>query len=96
MYPVYEYVYSIDGSTAYLRRKGYFVLSTPAAKGLTYTWNQGYHFAIQAGYKYIIYMNNDILVPKGAVGELVKDLKGHSVVVPMTTLIGAGHNPIQV
>ena len=48
------------------------------------------------GYKYIIFANNDILVPYGAIHALRRDLMNEVLVVPLTTLKGAGHNPGQV
>lgn len=48
------------------------------------------------GYKYIIFANNDILVPYGAIHALRRDLLNEVLVVPLTTLKGAGHNPGQV
>ena len=88
--------FSVDGSSHFLRKKGYYVLSSTEAKGLTYMWNQAYFFAVQGGYKYLFYCNNDAIVPQGALKELLQDLGSEAVVVPMTTPLGAGHNPIQV
>ena len=48
------------------------------------------------GYKFIIFANNDILVPYGAIHALRRDLMNEVLVVPLTTLKGAGHNPGQV
>jgi hypothetical protein len=47
-------------------------------------------------YKYVIFANNDILVPHGAVDICRMSLLTEALVVPMTTKKGAGHNPSQV
>lgn len=44
-------------------------------------------------YKYLIFANNDILVPQGAVDMCRRGLLTEALVVPMTTKKGAGHNP---
>jgi hypothetical protein len=88
--------HSIDGTPHYLSKRGYHVISKPTAKGLTDSWNVAYKFARTIGYDYIIYLNNDVLVPRGALDIMLEVLKDHPVVVPTTTHLGAGHNPNQV
>lgn len=87
--------HSIDGTVPYLTKKGYFVISKSVANGLTYSWNAGYHIALNLGYSYVIFANNDVLVPRGAIAELTKDLFHDVLVVPLTTAKGAGHHPGQ-
>lgn len=87
--------HSIDGTVEYLSRRGFHVISKDSPRGLTHSWNLGYNFARSFGYKYVIFANNDVLVPRGAIHVLVEDLKRHTVVVPMTSRVGAGHNPSQ-
>ena len=48
------------------------------------------------GYSYVIFANNDVLVPHGAIESIRKDLQNEVLVVPLTTMKGAGHNPGQV
>ena len=55
--------HSIDGTVAYLRKKGYLVLTNDKPTGLTNSWNRGYHFAVSKGYHYIIFANNDAIMP---------------------------------
>ena len=87
--------HSIDGTTEILTKMGYSVISKPEARGLTDSWNIGYHIASLLKYRYIIFSNNDVLVPHGTV-ELVRTaLKEEALVVPLTTQKGAGHNPTQ-
>lgn len=47
-------------------------------------------------YNYLIFANNDILVPQGAVDMCRRSLLTEPLVVPLTTKKGAGHNPSQV
>jgi glycosyltransferase involved in cell wall biosynthesis len=88
--------HSVDGTPAYLAKKGYFVISKDEPKGLTDSWNRGYELAVALGYKYVIFANNDILVPRGAAHEMRRVLMDEVLTVPLTTLKGAGHNPSQV
>jgi hypothetical protein len=52
--------------------------------------------AKRQGYKYVIFANNDVLVPPGAVDTIRKVMVNEALVVPLTTELGAGHNPAQV
>ena len=87
--------HSIDGTVEYLVKKGYFVVSKPHALGLTNSWNTGYELAVQLGYKYIFFINNDVLVPATAIDNMRRELKNEVIIAPMTTRLGAGHNPVQ-
>ena len=66
--------------------------------GLTDSWNKAYQYFKTYGYGYLIIANNDILVPDKALTEMVNVLDKWpcSLVVPMSTSKGAGHNPVQV
>jgi hypothetical protein len=88
--------YSIDGTPEYLIKKGYTVITKEHAKGLTDSWNKGYEFANALNYKYVIFTNNDVLLTSTTVKIMKEDLKNEALVGPLTTLIGAGHNPSQV
>ncbi len=88
--------FSIDGTVEYLRKKGYAVFSKSRASGLTDSWNLGYRLASSLKYKYVFFMNNDVLLTKGSVDLIEEALHDHAFVIPMTTDKGAGHNPLQV
>jgi hypothetical protein len=88
--------YSVDGTPEYLIKKGYTVITKDHAKGLTDSWNKGYEFANVMKYKYVIFTNNDVLLTSTTVKVMKEDLKNEALVGPLTTLIGAGHNPSQV
>ena len=53
---------SVDGTAAYLRKLGYYVLSRSASAGLTKSWNVAYEIATRHRYKYLFIMNNDIIL----------------------------------
>lgn len=48
-------------------------------------------------YKYVIFANNDVVIPNYAITAMVEALDGNTTVaVPLTSKKGAGHNPSQV
>lgn len=48
-------------------------------------------------YTYVTLCNNDILIPNGAIAAMSEVLRDNvSVVVPLSSEKGAGHNPSQV
>ena len=88
--------HSSDGSRQYLRKKGFFVISVPEAKGLAYMWNKGYEFGVAYGYRYIFFVNSDVLVPRGALPAMINDLETQAFILPLTSTVGKGHYPTQV
>lgn len=87
--------HSIDGTVQYLQKKGYYVIEKDEGKGLTNSWNLAFEAAVKLRYKYIFYINNDVLLPYTALASMRKVLLYEAVVVPLTTSVGAGHNPSQ-
>ena len=87
--------YSIDGTADYLIKQGYAVITKDKARGLTHSWNIGYRVAKELGYRYVMFANNDVLVPPGTIDMMRKVLVDEALVVPLTTELGAGHNPAQ-
>ena len=87
--------HSIDGTVHILNKKGFSVISKPQAKALTDSWNIGYYIATLLKYRYIIFSNNDVLVPHGTIEIVQTALREEALVVPLTTRKGAGHNPTQ-
>ena len=74
-------------------------IAKDVGKGLTDSWNRGYqYFKEHPEYEFMIIANNDILVPSGALTEMVSVLEKWpgSLVVPMSTQLGAGHNQMQI
>jgi hypothetical protein len=87
--------HSIDGTVDILIKKGFSVISKPTARGLTDSWNIGYYIAALLQYRFIIFSNNDVLVPHGTIEVVRTALQEEALVVPLTTKKGAGHNPTQ-
>ena len=86
----------LDGTVEYLVKKSFFVITKDAARGLTDSWNLAYAFAVEMGYHYIMFTNNDVLVTEAGLKLLEADLRHEVLVVPLTSNRGAGHNIIQV
>lgn len=72
--------HSLDGSVDYLVKRGYHVASKEVAKGLTDSWNFGYRFAKELGYKYLVFANNDVLIPVKALDVIKQQLLKNSLV----------------
>ena len=71
------------------------VITKNKGYGLTHSWNMAYKYFKQYGYDYLIIANNDILVPKYSIEELLKSVNKNVLAVPLTTKKGAGHNAEQ-
>lgn len=88
--------HSVDGTVPYLVKKGYFVVSKLAPTGRVGSLNIGFHISVELGYRYVIFVGNDVLVPRGAIHQLRADSKTEALVVPLTTLTAAGPHLTQV
>ena len=86
---------SSDGTSSHVKKRGYAVITNRSPKGVTYSWNLGYKIAKTLGYDNMIFANNDLLVSHGSVEALVRGLREHPLAVPVTSFVGAGHNPAQ-
>ena len=86
--------YSTDDTVKICDEYGYEVITKSEGKGLTHSWNLGYSRFKSDDYKYLILSNNDILIPNGALRELVSVYEKwpYTLVVPLSTTNGAGHN----
>jgi glycosyltransferase involved in cell wall biosynthesis len=86
--------YSSDDTVELCNEYGYEVITKNEPKGLTHSWNLGYQRFKNSKYDYVIIANNDILIPNGAISELVDSFKmwPYSLIVPLSTKNGAGHN----
>jgi len=86
---------STDETVNWLKENDVSVITKEKAAGLTDSWNNAYkYFKEHEEYKYLIIANNDIIIPKGAINELVDVMENwpFSTVVPLSTKYGAGHN----
>ena len=89
--------YSTDDTVEFCNEYGYEVIMKNEGKGLTHSWNLGYSRFKMGDYTYLIIANNDILIPDGALSELVSVYQKwpYTLVVPLSTTSGAGHNAQQ-
>jgi len=73
-------------------------ISKNEGKGLTDSWNCAYQYFKENGYEYFVIANNDTLIPNHTLTEMkgVLDMWPCSLVVPMSTRKGAGHNQDQI
>jgi GT2 family glycosyltransferase len=86
--------FSTDGTQEWCKENKIDIFEKDRGRGLTHSWNVAYHtLKDNKDYKYLIISNNDILVPDGALEELVEVYERwpFSLVSPMTSMAGAGH-----
>lgn len=73
-------------------------ISKDKPEGLTDSFNKGFrYFKKNTQYDYVVFSNNDVLIPKGSLTEMA-DVLGRwpfTIVCPMSTKKGVGHQPIQ-
>ena len=98
---------STDDTIELCKEYNHEIIVKETGLGLTDSWNRGYYefkqrwFANESGqddnYDYLIIANNDILIPRGAITELKKAFYKwpFSLIVPMSTEYGVGHNKEQ-
>jgi hypothetical protein len=83
---------STDGTQAYLKNAGFTVFERPKPMGLTRSWNLAYQKFISEGYDVLIISNNDVLLTKTAVENLINASMTGQLACPLSTKRGAGHN----
>ncbi len=87
---------SDDGTPDVCREMGVSVIQKSDAMGLTDSWNRAYRAFVDGKYKALIIANNDILVPCGAIEELVAALESFALVGPLSSRNGVSHQPAQI
>ena len=89
---------STDNTIELCKDYGVKFISKDKGMGLTDSWNRAYKHFVKNNYDYFVIANNDIIVPSGALGELKNTLDKwpSSLVVPMSTEKGSGHNRNQI
>lgn len=88
---------STDGTEEWALENNISFFTNGTPSGLTHSWNTAYKIFKESKYDFLIISNNDILLPDQAITELVtSSIKFNaSVIVPMSTPEGIGHNPAQ-
>ena len=79
---------SIDGTQQYLADIKVNAILKDERRGLTDSWNAAYKYWKGTDHTHLIICNNDILVPRGAVENM---LNSYALTVPTTTRFGAGY-----
>ena len=65
---------SVDGTPEAAIAAGLPVFSSGEMAGITFGWNVAYRVAAEYGYPAVMLLNNDVLVPPGAIGRLTRSL----------------------
>lgn len=86
---------SNDDTIEFLRKSRISFVTKPSAKGLTDSWNIAYRRFKAGTYDYFLLANNDILVPRGAIGNLCAALQSCEAAGPLTTEQGCGYQMAQ-
>lgn len=86
---------SKDGTVKYCRDLGLNIITKKKAFGLTHSWNLCYKYFIKGNYDFLIFANNDILVPQGAIENLISCLRNNIIVGVMSSLKGVIHSQEQ-
>jgi len=88
---------SSDDTVEWCKENNINVITKDVGNGLTDSWNTAYKYFKDNDYKYFAIANNDILIPEGALKEMcnVLDKWPSTLVVPLSTADGCGHNKIQ-
>ena len=86
---------SNDGTVDWCRNNNISIVTKESPKGLTHSWNLAYQKFKRENYKYLIFSNSDIIVPKNSLETLLKQNEQYTIVSPLSTLKGVGHQPLQ-
>tara|TARA_R100000655_G_C2996228_1_gene193764 strand:- start:2463 stop:3206 length:744 start_codon:yes stop_codon:yes gene_type:complete len=83
---------STDGTVNFLKESRWNLDSRKEPKGLTWSWNKAYRQFKNKNYDNLILSNNDVLLTQQGINEFMRILKNNTLVVPLSTRRGAGHN----
>ena len=86
---------SNDGTIEWCKENDVEIITKKSAKGLTHSWNLAYQKFKSEDYKFLIFSNSDIIVPKGSLEIILKENEKFIIVSPLSTKKGVGHQPEQ-
>lgn len=87
---------SEDDTIKYCKSKNIKFIAKEKPLGLTHSWNLAYKYFKEHHYDYLFLSNNDILIPRGAIEQMVTALaKGFLIVGPLSNSKGVPFNPSQ-
>jgi len=87
---------SIDTTVTSAKELGVQVIQTSGLmnqSGVTYSWNLAYQYFKKSDYEIFFIINNDVIVPKGAIDQMKKELLENEhilIISPLTTRKGLG------
>jgi len=83
--------HSTDGTVNLDKEYDVKIITKLKGRGLTDSWNIAFNYFNEYDYNYYFLINNDVLIPNGAIEQMLILLKDNILVVPMTSVYGAGH-----
>ena len=83
---------SQEPNVEYLQSKNRNVIQKEKGRGLTDSWNIAYRYYLDKNYDNFILSNNDVILNKYSIDNIINALNTHTLVCPMSTYHGAGHN----
>lgn len=86
---------SNDGTVEWCKDNAISIVTKEQSKGLTNSWNLAYAKFKQENYKHLIFANNDIIVPKNAIHQLISQNDEYAIVSALSTKKGVGHQKLQ-
>lgn len=86
---------SNDGTVDWCKDNNITIITKEKAMGLTHSWNLAYQKFKSENYKFLMFSNSDIIVPKNALEEIQTQNEKFIIASPLSTLKGVGHQPKQ-
>jgi GT2 family glycosyltransferase len=89
---------STDDTVEWCKENNVKVFEKEEGRGNTHSWNMAYeYFKKNEEFNYFVNANHDIVVPNGALSQLIETQKRWpgTTVCPMGNKIGVGHAPVQ-
>jgi GT2 family glycosyltransferase len=86
---------STDGTVEWCKENNIEVVTKHEPMGLTHSWNLAYKKFKTEKFDHLILSNNDVIIPDEALDELLSINKKNTIVGPLSTKIGVGHQPLQ-
>ena len=86
---------SNDGTVVWCHKNKIEIITKEEPKGLTHSWNLAYKKFKSENYDHLILSNNDLIIPKNAIENLIEVNNKYTIAGPLSTLKGVGHQPLQ-
>lgn len=86
--------HSVDDNLTFLDLKNRKYITKNKGMGLTDSWNIAYRHFVKYNYDYLFLSNNDVILNYNAIIHMIKLLNKNTLVCPLSSKHGAGHNKI--